>query len=76
LTPTVVECLPVEVRRGRRDHWFGDRAVRHNALDRKGDGAPLQRENVMNWLYVIAGLIAVGLVIYLLVALLKPEELG
>jgi K+-transporting ATPase KdpF subunit len=30
----------------------------------------------MSWLYVIAGLIAVGLVIYLLVALLKPEELG
>ena len=30
----------------------------------------------MNWLYVIAGLIAFGLVIYLLVALLKPEELG
>ncbi|MDD5564825.1 MAG: K(+)-transporting ATPase subunit F [Thermoanaerobaculaceae bacterium] len=30
----------------------------------------------MNWLYVIAGLIAVGLVLYLLVALLKPEELG
>ncbi len=30
----------------------------------------------MNWLYLIAGLIAVGLVIYLLVALLKPERLG
>ncbi len=30
----------------------------------------------MNWLYVVAGLIAAGLVIYLLVALLKPEELG
>ncbi len=30
----------------------------------------------MNWLYVIAGLIAAGLVLYLLVALLKPEELG
>ncbi len=30
----------------------------------------------MNWLYVVAGLIAVGLVLYLLVALLKPEELG
>ncbi len=30
----------------------------------------------MNWLYVVAGLIAMGLVIYLLVALLKPEELG
>jgi K+-transporting ATPase KdpF subunit len=30
----------------------------------------------MNWLYVIAGLIAFALVIYLLVALLKPEELG
>jgi K+-transporting ATPase KdpF subunit len=30
----------------------------------------------MNLLYLIAGLIALGLVIYLLVALLKPEELG
>ncbi len=30
----------------------------------------------MNWLYLIAGLIAVGLVIYLLVALLRPERLG
>jgi K+-transporting ATPase KdpF subunit len=30
----------------------------------------------MNWLYLIAGLIALGLVIYLLLALLKPEELG
>jgi K+-transporting ATPase KdpF subunit len=30
----------------------------------------------MNWLYLIAGLIALGLVIYLMVALLKPEELG
>ena len=30
----------------------------------------------MNGLYVISGLIAVGLVVYLLIALLKPEELG
>ncbi|MGE5235729.1 MAG: K(+)-transporting ATPase subunit F [Acidobacteriota bacterium] len=30
----------------------------------------------MNLLYLIAGVIAVGLVIYLLVALLKPEGLG
>jgi K+-transporting ATPase KdpF subunit len=30
----------------------------------------------MNWLYLVAGLIAVGLVIYLLVAFLKPENLG
>lgn len=30
----------------------------------------------MNWLYLIAGVIVFGLVIYLLVALLKPEELG
>jgi K+-transporting ATPase KdpF subunit len=30
----------------------------------------------MNWLYIIAGLIALCLVIYLLLALLKPEELG
>jgi K+-transporting ATPase KdpF subunit len=30
----------------------------------------------VNWLYVIAGLIALGLLIYLLIALLRPEELG
>ena len=30
----------------------------------------------MNGLYVISGLIAVGLIVYLLIALLKPEELG
>jgi len=30
----------------------------------------------MNWLYLISGLVALGLVIYLFVALLKPEELG
>jgi K+-transporting ATPase KdpF subunit len=30
----------------------------------------------MNWLYLISALIALALVIYLLVALLKPEELG
>lgn len=30
----------------------------------------------MSWLYLIAGLIAAALVIYLFVALLKPEELG
>ncbi len=30
----------------------------------------------MNWLYLISGLIAFVLVIYLLVALLKPEGLG
>jgi K+-transporting ATPase KdpF subunit len=30
----------------------------------------------MNWLYFIAGLIALGLVVYLLLALLKPEEMG
>ena len=30
----------------------------------------------MNWLYVISGVIALGLVVYLFIALLKPEELG
>ncbi|MGD1148255.1 MAG: K(+)-transporting ATPase subunit F [Thermoanaerobaculaceae bacterium] len=30
----------------------------------------------MNWLYLISAVIALALVIYLLVALLKPEELG
>ena len=29
----------------------------------------------MSWLYIISGLIAVGLLIYLFVALLKPEIL-
>jgi K+-transporting ATPase KdpF subunit len=27
----------------------------------------------MNWLYIISGIIAIGLLAYLLVALLKPE---
>jgi K+-transporting ATPase KdpF subunit len=27
----------------------------------------------MNWLYLIAGLISLGLMVYLIVALLKPE---
>ncbi len=30
----------------------------------------------MNWLYVVAGVVAFALVVYLCVALLKPEELG
>ena len=30
----------------------------------------------MSWLYVISALVVLGLLIYLLVALLKPEELG
>jgi K+-transporting ATPase KdpF subunit len=30
----------------------------------------------MNGLYLISGLVALGLLVYLLVALLKPEELG
>jgi len=28
----------------------------------------------MSWLYVISGLIAIGLLIYLFVALLRPEK--
>jgi K+-transporting ATPase KdpF subunit len=28
----------------------------------------------MNWLYIISGLIALGLFIYLFVALLRPEK--
>ena len=30
----------------------------------------------MNWLYIIAGLIALGLLVYLFLALLKPELFG
>jgi K+-transporting ATPase KdpF subunit len=30
----------------------------------------------MNWVYLISGLIALGLVIYLFWALLKPEDLA
>jgi K+-transporting ATPase KdpF subunit len=28
----------------------------------------------MNWIYVLAGIIAVGLLVYLFVALLRPEK--
>ena len=28
----------------------------------------------MNWLYMLSGLISVGLLIYLFIALLKPEK--
>jgi K+-transporting ATPase KdpF subunit len=30
----------------------------------------------MNWLYLVSGLIALGLLIYLFWALLKPEDLA
>lgn len=30
----------------------------------------------MNWLYLIVGLIAMGLLVYLILALLKPEWFG
>jgi K+-transporting ATPase KdpF subunit len=30
----------------------------------------------MNWLYLIAGLVALALLIYLVIALLKPEWFG
>jgi K+-transporting ATPase KdpF subunit len=30
----------------------------------------------MNWLYIIVGLIALGLLVYLFLALLKPEWFG
>jgi K+-transporting ATPase KdpF subunit len=28
----------------------------------------------MNWIYILAGIIAVGLLVYLFVALLRPEK--
>ncbi len=30
----------------------------------------------MSWLYIVSGLIAIALLVYLFVALLKPEKLG
>ncbi len=30
----------------------------------------------MNWLYLIAGLVTLGLLVYLVLALLKPEWFG
>jgi K+-transporting ATPase KdpF subunit len=30
----------------------------------------------MNWLYVIGGIVTIGLLIYLVLALLKPEWFG
>ena len=38
--------------------------------------ARLMEEQVMNALYVISGLIALGLFVYLVLALLKPEWFG
>lgn len=43
----------------------------------RGRDRPLGgREDEVNWLYVVSALVALALLIYLLVALLKPEELG
>ncbi len=33
-------------------------------------------EGEVNWLYVVSALVVLALLVYLLVALLKPEELG
>lgn len=42
-----------------------------------GCGRQLEgREGEVNWLYFVSALIALALLIYLFVALLKPEELG
>jgi K+-transporting ATPase KdpF subunit len=30
----------------------------------------------MNWIYLISGIVAAGLLVYLFIALLKPEKLG
>jgi K+-transporting ATPase KdpF subunit len=34
----------------------------------------LQMEKMMNLMYAVGGLIAIGLLVYLMVALLKPEK--
>lgn len=33
-----------------------------------------EEDRIMNWEYVISGIIALGLLVYLMYALLKPEK--
>lgn len=68
--------VPLEVRSGRCNRRAGERDVRPDAADRRGGRPPRPEENAVNGLYILVGAIAFGLVIYLVAALLNPEELG
>ena len=61
-----------EVARGHRIHCRHCGALRGHALDRVGDLAP--RGRVMTAVYVVSGLLALGLCVYLLYAMFKPEK--
>jgi K+-transporting ATPase KdpF subunit len=43
--------------------------------DVRGSYGGQDRRSLMNWLYLISGIIALALLIYLFIALLKPEIL-
>jgi K+-transporting ATPase KdpF subunit len=61
-----------EVGRGHRFHSRHRGAVRGLALDCVGDIAP--RGRAVNAAYVVSGLLALGLCVYLLYAMFKPEK--
>jgi K+-transporting ATPase KdpF subunit len=61
-----------EVGRGHRIHYRHCGALRGNALDRVGDLAP--RGRVVTAVYVVSGVLALGLCVYLLYAMFKPEK--
>jgi K+-transporting ATPase KdpF subunit len=61
-----------EVGRGYRIHCRHRWALRSLVLDRVGDFAA--RERVVSAAYVVSGLLALGLCVYLLYAMFKPEK--
>ncbi|MDE2050431.1 MAG: K(+)-transporting ATPase subunit F [Gammaproteobacteria bacterium] len=61
-----------EVGRGHDFHSRHRGALRSLALDRVGDLAP--RGRLVSAAYVISGLLALGLCVYLLYAMFKPEK--
>jgi K+-transporting ATPase KdpF subunit len=61
-----------EVGRGHRIHSRHRGALRELALDHLGDLAP--RGRAMSAAYVVGGLLALGLCVYLLYAMFKPEK--
>lgn len=54
---------------------LSDRATRAVVLDDSVGAVVLNRsEDAVNWLYLVGAVVSVGLLAYLLIALLKPEK--
>jgi K+-transporting ATPase KdpF subunit len=57
---------------GRRIRIAGNRLLCH--LHRAGSGLRAPGEAAMSWIYVVSGILAVVVFVYLIVALLWPEK--